>query len=250
MLPLGRGKLVVDRMSVTIAAGLYDLRRPIDPWSGQAAYANPLIVGDPLVPRDPMAVVIPPLPGARTEANALGKLTRKPVSIGEAATKAAFLDKWREASLLYVAAHGVASSDNPMDGSFLMLSGPEPAKAYLSAREVLPRHFDRRQMPNIPALRLNARMAVLSACQTGLGMQHEGGVIGLARSFQWRGIPRVVMSLWSVSDDATVDLMGHFNRLVLTTAPAAALRQAMLRTRRRYPDPRLWAAFAVFGAPR
>ena len=241
---------MIDRMSVTIAAGLYDLTKPVEPWSWRAAFADPLIFGDPLVPPDPMAVSIPPLAGARVEARALARLTSKAAQTGGEATKALFIERWRQASTLYVAAHGIASADDPMEGSFLLLSGQAPADAYLTAREVLPRHFNRALVASTPALRVRAAMVVLSACQSGLGMEHDGGVIGLARSFQWRGAPRVVMSLWSVSDDATVTLMEHFNREVMTAPPAAALRKAMLSTRRRFPDPRLWAPFTVFGAPR
>lgn len=60
----------------------------------------------------------------------------------------------------------------------------------------------------------------------------------------------MLMSLWSVSDEATVALMDRFNRAAMTMAPAAALRSAMLAMRRRNPDPKLWAPFVVFGTPR
>ena len=91
---------------------------------------------------------------------------------------------------------------------------------------------------------------VLSACQSGLGFNHDGGVIGLARSFQKAGVPRVVMSLWSVSDEATLYLMDHFQLQAMANVPAEALRLAMLDTRKKYPDPALWAAFTLFGTPR
>ena len=53
-------------------------------------------------------------------------------------------------------------------------------------------------------------IAILSACQTGLGKVHDAGIIGLARAFQIAGVPRVVMSLWSVDDAATSELMQAF----------------------------------------
>jgi CHAT domain-containing protein len=101
----------------------------------------------------------------------------------------------------------------------------------------------------IQQTRLSARLAVLSACQTGLGKAHDAGIIGLARAFQLAGVPRVVMSLWSVYDDATAELMQAFARHLRAHAPAEALRQAMLEVKRHRPDPTEWASFVIFGTP-
>ena len=96
-----------------------------------------------------------------------------------------------------------------------------------------------------------AQLAVLSACQTGLGQVHRGGVIGLGRAFQKAGVPRVVMSLWSIHDSATKTLMESFVlNLRAKMTPATALRKAMLKARKLYPDPRDWGAFVLLGTPR
>ncbi|HEY0385468.1 MAG TPA: CHAT domain-containing protein, partial [Pyrinomonadaceae bacterium] len=125
---------------------------------------------------------------------------------------------------------------HPLDGGFLVFSGAGGKESLWTARE-------------IQQTRLRARLAVLSACQTGLGQAHDAGVIGLARAFQLAGVPRVVMSLWSVYDDATAELMQAFARRLRTHAPAEALRQAMLEVRKRRPNPAEWAAFVIFGTP-
>jgi CHAT domain-containing protein len=96
---------------------------------------------------------------------------------------------------------------------------------------------------------LRASLAVLSACQTGLGAAHEGGVIGLSRAFQVAGVPSVVMSLWSVDDAATAFLMGHFTRELGAVPPDLALHRAMKKTRERFPQPDQWGAFVHFGWP-
>ncbi len=74
-------------------------------------------------------------------------------------------------------------------------------------------------------------LAVLSACETGLGEVAGGeGVFGLTRAFHLAGCRTVVASLWKVDDDATAALTGLFyrNLWVGKMPPAEALRQAQL----------------------
>ena len=57
------------------------------------------------------------------------------------------------------------------------------------------------RLPDIFNLRLKADLVVLSACQTALGKEIRGeGLVGLTRGFMYAGAPRVVASLWQVSD--------------------------------------------------
>jgi CHAT domain-containing protein len=93
---------------------------------------------------------------------------------------------------------------------------------------------------------------VLSACQTALGKEIRGeGLVGLARAFMYAGTPRVVASLWEVSDLATAELMKRFYRgiLQLRLRPAAALQAAQLEMSRdpRWAPPYYWAGFTLQG---
>ncbi len=117
-------------------------------------------------------------------------------------------------------------------------------------------------------------LAVLSACQTGLGKVADGeGLLGMQRAFQVAGARSVVASLWSVDDRATQQLMQDFYSLAWdakgTLSRAEALRKAQLAmlfgrtldgrprgpvgelvpekgTTRRVP-PYYWAAFVLSG---
>jgi CHAT domain-containing protein len=77
-------------------------------------------------------------------------------------------------------------------------------------------------------------LAVLSACDTGLGERGDvgggEGVYGLQRAFHLAGCRNVVASLWKVDDDATAALMGVFYRRLWVDKlePLQALREAQL----------------------
>ncbi|MEO0489510.1 MAG: CHAT domain-containing protein, partial [Cyanobacteria bacterium J06659_2] len=75
------------------------------------------------------------------------------------------------------------------------------------------------------------------------------GVVGLSRSLITAGVPSVIVSLWAVPDAPTAALMTEFYRqLQQGQTKAQALRQAMLTTMARHPEPRNWAAFTLMGA--
>src|SRR4029079_2870785 len=96
--------------------------------------------------------------------------------------------------------------------------------------------------------------AVVSAFDTGLGEIRAGeGVFGLRRAFQIAGAKTVIMSLWSVDDEATRVWMRalYQGRLARHLDTADAVHEAslsVLRQRRaahQSTHPFYWAAFVA-----
>jgi len=144
--------------------------------------------------------------------------------------------------ILHFATHGSFSSDHPELSALVLSRFDEegrPRDGVLWAHE-------------ISALRLTAKLVVLSACDTGLGSAiHGEGLVGLSHAFFRAGAPRVVVSLWRVDDAAAVELMTRFYRGLLQEGlPAAdALRRAQLSMRAdsRWQRPFYWAGFVLQG---
>ena len=163
--------------------------------------------------------------------------------IGNDATVSKIKENICDYDLLYFATHAISDSDNPLDKSYLVLADDEGG-SYLTAREIqeIRRHC-----------KLKADLVILSACQTGLGKEHEGGIIGLSRAFQIAGANHIMMSFWSINDEQTATLMGFFFDKLKEGGylmPHEALRQAILKYRKDVSDnPNYWACFSIFGIP-
>jgi CHAT domain-containing protein len=235
-LPLGEQRLI-DRFALVLLPdieALLGLSVEVRPWSGMRDTRG-VIVGDPDLAQDPRWN-FPPLAGARSEAVEVAALVGEQPLLGLEASKPHVLDRLkatRDAGLIYLATHALSDAVNPMDGSFLALTGD-----HLYGRDIKGLFF------------LNSPLVVMSACQTGLGKVFEGGTFGLVRAWYHVGAPQIVMSLWNIDDVATKDLMLEFMRRRKAGAMTEfALREAMLATRQKYADPALWASVALFGVP-
>jgi len=122
-----------------------------------------------------------------------------------------------------------------------MLAGSDSSDSRLTARRV-------------GALRLNADLITLSACQTGMGYLSGDGIIGLSRAFLAVGARSVVVSQWSVSDTATLAFMKSFYGLYISGAEdkAHSLQHAMTKIRSTpgFEHPKFWAPFVLIGSER
>ena len=105
---------------------------------------------------------------------------------------------------------------------------------------------------DVPGLRLEADLVVLSGCRTALGREVRGeGLQGLVGAFLYAGSSRVPASLWRVEDRAAAELMERFYRHWwrggLRPSEALAAAQRELRRERRFRDPVHWAGWVLVG---
>lgn len=227
--PNGDGVPLVETTALNVEASLGDVLsgRLFALAGGMVPQA---IAGDPDASGDPQWI-FPRLPGAAREARAIAERFGTVAVIGPDATVAEVLPRMQAAQYVHIAAHGYSSADDPVDGSFLALSGGR-----LTARSIQSLRLDH------PAL------VTLSACQTGLGGRLDAGIVGLARGFILAGASSVLASLWNVDDDATAYIMLRYVEHLSTYPPAEALRRAQGEARSRWSDPAKWAAFMMFGS--
>jgi tetratricopeptide (TPR) repeat protein len=106
------------------------------------------------------------------------------------------------------------------------------------------------RMSEVMGLKMNADMVALTACQTGLGRNISGeGTMGMGRAFQYAGAKSVLMSLWSVAEGSSVDLVESFFRHIKEGKnKLEALKLARDEIRKQgYDHPFFWASFILVG---
>jgi CHAT domain-containing protein len=211
-----------------------------------------------------------PLPGTAAEAQALKallKLKDKQVLTKGKATEAA-LKQVKGPRLLHIATHGFFLEDQPLDlesqaGNLQgqdRLQAPKGENPLLRSGLALAganRLRSGRDDGVLTALEVagldlaGTELAVLSACETGVGAVQNGeGVYGLRRALVLAGVRTQIASLWKVNDAATRDLMiNYYRRLQAGAGRSQALREAQL-TMLRDParaHPYYWASFIAIG---
>lgn len=178
------------------------------------------------------------LQASQVEANTAGGT----VSLGENASKQAFLELVPHHDQLLLSTHAQASS-NPAESYISFFPGQTPTANRLYAYEIA---------------RLNLhhiRLAIVSACRSGDGRVHDSeGLLSLARAFAQAGCPAVLTSLWEANDQSTADLVGLFYAQLRQGQPTdVALQQAKLALMKQeganggFAPPFYWAHLVLMG---
>lgn len=259
------GVSVIERHAISVvpSIGILSLLRSVksgDP--AQTWLKSSLVVGDPampLFPENTISAKLQQLPGAKKEAMAIAALLQRKALIGAAASEEEVIKEMATARAMHFATHGLLvqssimmnemgsgslSADLP-PGAIVLSKGaggkyPKsdlPLNGFLASGKVLGLHLD-------------AELIALSACDTARGRTQLAEFVGLPSAFLATGARSVAMTLWSIPDAPTADLMLFFYKeLVAGRSKAVALRHAMVAAKERYPDPADWGAFVLIGSP-
>ena len=211
------------------------------------------------------------LAGARDEVNDLARRYGSADAVENLAGIESFETATDRCDVLHIAAHALVVDRSPWESGIRLMASTgdaidPPADAELKLRDdrsdILPAADSMlvaqtfRADPYVRAwqiaqLDLPAKLAVLSACETGGGRATSGeGTLGITAAFLSAGVPVVVSSLWPIDDRVTADVMRFFYRhLALGKPVATALRLAQLDVSRsrKYAHPFFWAGFTVVG---
>ncbi|MEN6452750.1 MAG: CHAT domain-containing protein [Prolixibacteraceae bacterium] len=145
-----------------------------------------------------------PLPFVSREVEYVNHFIPGDVFSGSLAGEERFKEMAGDYDILHLAMHTILNDSLPMY-SGLAFSKPLTGSAedgWLNTSEIY-------------TMNLKARMAVLSACNTGTGRLQKGeGVMSLARGFLYAGCPSIIMSLWEVDDESGSLIMRDFYRLI------------------------------------
>ncbi|MCB0839688.1 MAG: CHAT domain-containing protein [Bacteroidetes bacterium] len=183
-----------------------------------------------------------PLPGAVKEVSEIASLMKGQAFIGKNAREWVFKEKAEDFHILHLAMHALTADQNPLFSRLVFTPANDSLEDnFLYAIELY-------------NMNLAAQMTVLSACNTGLGSIKEGeGVMSLSRAFAYAGVPGLIMSLWSVPDQASSQIMLDFYRGIKEQkAKDKALREAKLNylsqtKANELAHPFYWAGFVPVG---
>ncbi len=191
-------------------------------------------------------MMIPRLPYTRQEAEHILQVAPKGDNFEaldfQASLTSATNPELAQYRYLHFATHGYLDSEHPQLSAIVLSlvdQQGKPVPGFLRASDIY-------------NLKLPADLIVLSACQTGLGKEIRGeGIVGLTRGFMYAGAARVDVSLWSVNDKATEQLMAIFYEKLLKEemSPAASLQAAQVEMwkSKQWSNPFYWAAFVQQG---
>jgi CHAT domain-containing protein len=150
--------------------------------------------------------------------------------LDDSATLRALRENVSAADVVHLACHAHFRSDNPLFSALHLVDG------WLTVRDA-------------SSLELHNTLVTLSACETGVSSVAPGDeLIGLARGFFAAGAPSILLTLWTVDDESTSELMKDFYRELLRTgSPSQSLRAVQMKMLIERPHPFFWSPFVLVG---
>jgi CHAT domain-containing protein len=260
-------KYLVDKYAIQFIGNTKDIISVKKTESASVKPTSAFLIGNPLYGKKG---VVAQLPGTETEVKNITKLlttykVKATPLFGANATEAK-VKSISSPSILHIATHGYfladlsqmettkvlgvdisAAKENPLLRSGVLLANCENVfdenfrpignkeNGILTAYEAMSLNLDKTDL------------VVLSACETGLGSVKQGeGVYGLQRAFLIAGAKSIIMSLWSVSDAATMELMTLFyTNFAKSGNKQLAFSNAIKQLKLKYKEPFYWSAFVM-----
>jgi len=183
------------------------------------------------------------LPGTKQEVEDISKLfesnkTKTDLFIEANASKSAVTSAAvAKSNIIHFATHGIVDEVHP-ERSQICLTTKDGSSGSLYTGDIYNLNFD-------------ADLVVLSACETGLGKLSKGeGIIGLTRAIIYSGANNMVVSLWSVADNSTSELMIDFYSNMLAGqdySNALANAKRKMINNGNYSKSYYWAPFVLIG---
>ena len=199
-----------------------------------------LLVGDPCLEKIPKKGRrrLQQLPCAREEVKIIATMLGTAPLIGEEATKDEVLKRLSEVALIHIAAHGRMET-----GDILLAPNPTGSPKPKEKDYIL-------TMADVLQAKLRARLVVLSCCHSARGEIKAEGVVGIARAFLGAGARSVLVSLWALEDEATLEFMKSFYPYLREGQSASeALNRTMnfMRESDKFNKIKQWAPFVLIG---
>ena len=142
-------------------------------------------------------------------------------------------------ALVHIAAHG-----NMETGEIALAPNPARITKVPGEKDYM------LKMADVHAAKLRARLVVLSCCHSAQGKVTPDGVVGIARAFLGAGARSVLVSLWAIDDETTMEFMkGFYKDLSLGCSASVAVQRAMKRLREseKFGAVKHWAPFVLIG---
>ena len=229
-------KYLIESTRFRIFPSLTSLRLIADAPKDYHSKRGVLLVGDPCVEDIPF---LTQLPYARLEVKMIGEILKTQPLTGRKATKDEVLKRISSVALVHIAAHGRMET-----GEIALAPNPGWTSTIPEEKDFILR------MADVQAVKLRARLVVLSCCHSGRGRVTADGVVGIARAFLGAGARSVLVSLWAIDDEATMEFMRRFyQHLADGKSTSVALHQAMksLRETDKFDAVKYWAPFVLIG---
>ena len=171
------------------------------------------------------------IPNVTREIEALQNVFKNSLTFtGEQATFSTFAENAEKFDVLHFACHGQFRAENPLFSSLHLADG------FVTVRDIC-------------SYNLNAELVCLSACETGLSKVAAGEeILGLARGFLSAGAKSLLLSLWTVNDEAAMKIMKNFYENIQR---GASISSSIAMAQRKFigenAHPYFWSPFVLIG---